>query len=101
MKTTKSKDFWINHIKKHEESGLTQADYCKLHKIHKSSFSAQKSILKKNDLLDQEDPFIEVDRTRKSQFTITLSSGHSLSFDHLPDVHWISQFLGQIDAHQS
>jgi hypothetical protein len=104
MKISKSKKFWINHIQKFEQSNLSQSEYCKMKGINKSSFSAQKTELKRQGLIssDSASPFMSLqDASHSTRFSITLSSGHIITFDQLPDIKWITEFLGEVDASQS
>ena len=54
MTLTEKQKFWIEHINKHRQSGLTQNQYCRQNGLSKGSFSGQKSYLIKSGIISQE-----------------------------------------------
>lgn len=54
----KASEKWQNHIENQEQSGLTQAEYCRQHNLHPVSFSQWKRRLRVNN---QTNSFIALD----------------------------------------
>ena len=42
QKTANTEQFWLNHIKQWQDSGLSQTDYCKQHDLNPHSLSHHK-----------------------------------------------------------
>ena len=100
MKLTKSQLFWKNHIEKWQQSGLTQAEYCKNNGLKKSSLSAQKAYFVKVGILKATpttNNFISMEAP-KSKISIEFLSGAKLTFDTLPDPSWTAKLIGEINA---
>lgn len=91
MKLTKFQEFWAKHIKDCEASGLTQAEYCRRHRLKKGTFSAQKSTLKQQGLLDG-NIVIPLKKQIGGHFSMKVN-GLELSFVELPDTHWMASLL--------
>lgn len=104
MKLTPSQQFWKRHINEQQSSGLTQAEYCRAHGLKKSTFSAQKSILSKSDLLENppsvESSFLALSDINENSISIKLSSGAIVQFDSLPAPSWVARLIGELHAAQ-
>ena len=99
MNFSKSQQFWIDHLKNYKTSGLSQVEYCRLNNIKKSSFSAQKSQLKKvfnkQNLLPTE--MVPLKRTTSSTFSIKIN-GFELNFNEAPSPEWMAKFVKNMGA---
>jgi hypothetical protein len=76
---------WVEIIKRWEESGLTQVDFCRKHDISLKSFYARKANLRKyNEEPEKTGSFVEV--TPLLLASKQVSSGAPMSFQaQLPD----------------
>ena len=92
-------EFWIHHISRFEESGLTQAEYCRAHKINKSSFRSRKFSLKKKGKLANtktEKPFfVPVEEISKS-FSLSINGQFDLVFSEIPSSRWIANLIKEL-----
>lgn len=95
---SQKQQFWINHIKNHQQSNLTQAEYCKQHNINNKSFSSQKSQLSKNIINQTESLFLPLQTAKKNNsFSIKINNGMEIKFDSIPEPIWIAKLLNSID----
>ena len=97
MKKNKSREqFWLDHIKNFLKSDMSQIEYCKLHNLAKGSFSARKSLFKKQGKLSSSNSemFVPIKtKVKKEEFSIKLSSGLELAFSREPDPAWIAKVI--------
>ncbi len=101
MQLSTRDQFWLNHVKKWQKSGVAQAQYCRLNNINHKTFSSKKSVFKNNNLLETEDSeqnFIPINTVES--FKVKISGGVELTFDKAPDVNWFSKLLTTLeDSH--
>lgn len=97
MKHRNRKQFWLDHFKKFEQSGLSQIQYCKMNNINHKSFSAQKSLLRKNSKKSEHNFVPLIDKSSDTLFILKLSNGMEISFNQTPDPHWIGQMIKSLD----
>jgi len=99
----KTDQYWLNHLRNWETSGLSQAEYCRRSGISCKSFSSRKSVLKKKLLSasSQEERFIPLKQAEKREIKIKLSNGFELVFDELPEVSWFGKFIKQLGGNNA
>ena len=73
MSATDKSDYWQQHFKDWQQSGLSQRDYCKQHNLTFSSFGYWRSRLKANSTADSK--LIPVSVSRPTSINIYLPSG--------------------------
>lgn len=84
------RQFWSEQLSLWKESGLSIKKYCQREGLIEHNFYNWKRKLSKEKTSD----FIQaVDSRKTSLFSVSLSSGMTLSFESLPDAHWLGNFI--------
>ena len=96
--TPKVKPHWPSVIDQFRKSGLSRAEFCRIHKLSPSSFAYQAKICEVQvppSALKVKGPsasFISV-RERGPEFKLKINDSLILSFDSLPEASWPSVFV--------
>ncbi len=99
---TQKEKYWLKQVKKCEQSGLGQTEFCRVNQIHPSSFSSNKTKLRRKGFLDNSGPqdlFIPIkakDFEKKSSITISLLNGQEISFASPPPIDWFITLIDEL-----
>jgi hypothetical protein len=99
MKATKSQQFWIDHFKRFNASGLSQSEYCRQHNLNKSTFSSQKSQMIGGSKTEENfsEMMIPVKKGKSSLFTIKMET-LEFTFSEIPSAEWIAALIKNLGA---
>ena len=94
--TPKVKPNWPSVFDHFRKSGLTRAEYCRTHKLSRSSFAYHAKIHETSapaeSVKGSSPSFISV-RERGPEFKLRINETLTLSFETLPDASWLSTFV--------
>lgn len=98
MSKIKSQQFWIDHFKIFDSSGLSQANYCRQNNLKLSTFYSKKSLLKIDPGIKENFAklMIPLKSTDQSFFSIKIN-GHELSFPEIPSPEWMASFINNLE----
>ncbi len=102
---TQKEKYWLKQVKKFKQSGIGQTEFCRINKIHPSSFSSNKTKLRRKGLLDHsssQDLFIPIKKVESikkgesNSITISISSGQEITFSSPPPIEWFVSLMDQL-----
>ena len=103
-----NREFWQKHVRLWRASGLTQAEYCRIHglKIHRLTYYKLEDEKRSNAGATSqggkpshaEKLFLPVKMTPSAggSMRVSLDNGVSIEFDHKSDPVWVGKILGSI-----
>jgi len=86
-------DFWINHIKTWQSSGLTQAAYCRQHGLNPTYFSGRLSIYKKQGVPAPSLIPVQVRPQATGSLILQHTKGHRLELPTTQSAQWVAELL--------
>lgn len=91
--------FWQAHIEAQASSGLSISRYCKEHSLKAHQFHYHKKQAGRHTQATSNlGSFVPIKISPPTALTIELTSGHKISFDSAPDIHWLAEFMRAMGA---